>query len=375
MKVLYFGSYSRGSGYPRNDVIIKGLRASGIRLSECHVDLWRGSEHKARVASRLCSFLVFLPSLVLAWSRLTLKFLRMRKDYDVMIVGYTGHIDIFLARLLNRGRPLILDAFLSLREALIEDRKMFRVGGVWDKLLIWFDRAAAGMADRVLLDTDAHIDYYCSLARLPRSKFIRVFVGEEELDFKSRMSPQLEPATVLYFGTYLPLHGVDTILRAAKRLEDEGVVIEFIGNGPEYAKIRKLRDQIAAKNVRFLTEWIDKRRIAERIAASAICLGIFGRGEKTQRVIPCKAFLALAMGKPLITADTPAAAEALSHGENAYFVPAANSQALADGIRTLLNDSQLSAKIGRGGAKIFRKNFTPAAIGSRLLMELEKLVL
>jgi glycosyltransferase involved in cell wall biosynthesis len=374
MKILYFGTYSIDPSYPRNRVIIKGLRASGARVEECHVPLWHDPKDKNRLVSKLPVFVFSLPSLMLAWIRLTFRFFRMKRDYDVMIVGYTGHLDIFLARLLNRRRPLVFDAFLSLREALVEDRRLFRVGGLWDRVLKWLDRTAALLADRILLDTDEHIIYYASSACLSRSKFIRVFVGVEEDAFTPRKDRHLEPPMLLYFGTYLPLHGVDTIMRAAKLLEDKNVVIELIGNGPEYPKVRRLADELGLRNVRFKTKWLDTYSIADRVGVASICLGIFGEGGKARRVIPSKVFPALAMAKPLITGETPATAEVLRHGENAYLVPINNPQALARAIRILLDDNQLATNIGLGGAKTFRERFTPGAIGRELVAGLEKIV-
>jgi glycosyltransferase involved in cell wall biosynthesis len=226
----------------------------------------------------------------------------------------------------------------------------------------------------VLLDTDEHIDYYARSSCLSRSKFIRVFVGEDEDNFTPRNDSPPKPPMVLYFGTYLPLHGVDTIIRAAKLLRDENVVFELIGDGPEYQKTRRLVDELGLSNVRFETSWRDIHSIADRIAVSSICLGVFGAGEKARRVIPSKVFPALAMAKPLITGETPAVTEVLRHGENAYLIPLDNPWALARSIRILLADNQLAQKIGLGAAKIFRERFTPTAIGRELMRELEKIV-
>ena len=62
-----------------------------------------------------------------------------------------------------------------------------------------------------------------------------------------------------------------------------------------------------------------------------IVLGIFGESVKTMRVIPNKAYEALAMSLPLVTADTPAIRELLDE-RSAVLVPAADPQAIADAL-------------------------------------------
>ena len=49
MRVCYFGTYSTGPGYPRNRVIIKGLRENGIEVVECHKEIWDGCYAKIKV--------------------------------------------------------------------------------------------------------------------------------------------------------------------------------------------------------------------------------------------------------------------------------------------------------------------------------------
>ena len=100
MRVLYFGTYSKGDGYPRNDVIIKGLKKSGVEVTECHELLWRGTEEKLAGARLGVGIIKFLPRFLLAYLLLVKKFFRIH-NYDLIIVGYSGHIDIFLARLLT----------------------------------------------------------------------------------------------------------------------------------------------------------------------------------------------------------------------------------------------------------------------------------
>ena len=85
-------------------------------------------------------------------------------------------------------------------------------------------------------------------------------------------------------------------------------------------------------------EWIEYDDLPREYWGAGCALGIFGTSDKAQRVIPNKAYHALACGAPLITADTPAARELLRDGENALLVPPGDPAALAEAMRRLAAD-------------------------------------
>ena len=51
MRVLWFGTYSVGTGYPRNTVLMDALRAVGVEVETCHAPLFRGAADKVTAAS------------------------------------------------------------------------------------------------------------------------------------------------------------------------------------------------------------------------------------------------------------------------------------------------------------------------------------
>ncbi|HEY3207750.1 MAG TPA: hypothetical protein VGJ58_12420, partial [Gaiellaceae bacterium] len=98
LRALYFGTYERG--YPRNAQVISALRRAGVAVSERHVAVWDGREHKWEAG------IGAVPRLVLAQARL----LRRREAaFDVIVVGYPGHLDLPAARRAARGRPLVFN--------------------------------------------------------------------------------------------------------------------------------------------------------------------------------------------------------------------------------------------------------------------------
>lgn len=382
MRVLYFGTYSTGEGYPRNSVIIRGLRAHGVEVVECHQELWRDSSDKVGGASTRLALFKLAPRLLTTYASLVAHFARV-PHYDLMVVGYTGQIDIFLARLLNsfRRKPLVLDAFISLYDTVVNDRKLASPSSLKARLLWWLDKTSCAIADLVLLDTNAHIAYFVNEFGIPGKKFASLFVGGDELasragiasDKSERSLDKNAPFTVLYFGTYIPLHGIKYIVEAAALLKKRtDIRFIFIGEGQLLPSIKRLAARLGCTNIEFIDHWLAPADLAARIADADLCLGIFGATGKATRVIPCKVFDCMAFGKAILTADTPAARELLKDGETAILVESANPSAIAGAIERMTEEADRLETIGRRARKLYLERCTPAAIGAELLQVLTR---
>jgi glycosyltransferase involved in cell wall biosynthesis len=374
MRVCYFGTYD--ADYVRNRVIIAGLRAQGVEVVECHVPLWQETADKVRQAARG----LWNPRLVWralrAYVRLWRAYLGIGA-YDVMIVGYAGHIDVFPARLFTwlARKPLVLDVFLSVHETVTQDRELAAGRSLFAQMLYSIEKAGCHLADRLLLDTEADIQYFAHKYGLPQSKFDCVRVGADEALY-SPIQDQLEgPFTALYFGKFIPLHGIEHLVAAAKKLEvDPEIRVKFVGDGQTYQAMRTLADDLGVQNITWGPRWLEPERLRECIAQASVCLGIFGTSSKAQRVIPTKAYVALAMGKPLITADSPASREVFTSGRNAILCPAGDSLAIAQSILTLKRDENLRAAVAQAGYQLFLERFTTRAIGGQVRESLESLL-
>lgn len=376
MRIVHFGTYSVGEGYPRNSVVAGGLSRAGAEVIECHRDVWRGPGDKVRGVTSSWAAISAIFRFFRAWAGLTWEYLFNCPPHDLVIVGYSGHLDVFLARALAflKGKPVVLDAFLSLYEAVIEDRKLAQPSSLRACVLRLIDRASSKAAKLVLLDTNEHIKYYDEILGVSDDRFVRVFVGGEEESFYPRsITKQGGPAEILFFGSFLPLHGADVIVNAIRLLEKEkSIHFTLVGDGPEWENCHSLASGIAEDFLTWERLWVSYDDLSSKIANADICLGIFGASGKTSRVIPCKVFNILAMGRPLITADTAAAREALVNGENAYLVPPGDPEALANAILTLNNNPELMRKLAAEGLKTYRQKFSMEAIGKELYDELNR---
>ncbi len=242
----------------------------------------------------------------------------------------------------------------------MSDRARFRAGSLPARALELVDRRALRAADVVVADTEQHAQFLAELADLERVEVC--FVGAEERLFQP--GPAGEFTHALFVGKLIPLHGLETILEAA-RLAPE-LPFRIVGSGQLDALLAR-----RPENVEWVP-WVEYEQLAGELHAAGAALGIFGRSEKAARVIPNKAFQALACATPLVTADTPAARELLVDGESALLVPPGDASALASALRRLATDDALRARIAQGGLSAYRRHASEDVLGRRWLSILER---
>jgi glycosyltransferase involved in cell wall biosynthesis len=343
MRVLYFGTYERA--YPRNAQVIAALRRVGVEVAERHVPVWERQEHNWRAGPVAAARLGAAELRLLA---------RPQEAFDALLVGYPGHLDLPAARHAAGSRPVVFNPLVSLADTLVSDRGRFRPGGLAARALTAIDRHAFRAADLVVADTAAHAEHLAALTGAPRIEVC--FVGAEERLFVPGWSPP-EEFTALFVGKLIPLHGIETILAAAQLAPE--LRFRVVGSGQLDAL---LRDR--PPNVEHVP-WVDYERLPDELHGASCALGIFGSSAKAARVIPNKAFQALACATPLVTADTPAARELLRDGESALLVPTGDAEVLAAALRRLAADRELANTLSAGGVAAYRARSSEDVLGAR----------
>jgi len=354
LRVLYFGTYERD--YPRNAQVISALRGACVDVIERHVSVWEANAQKWRAGAQAAA------RLALAEARLLR---RPNEDFDVLIVGYPGHLDLTAARRVARGRPVVFNPLVSLYDTFVEDRRRFEPKSPAGRTLKAIDTRALRAADLVVADTKMNARFLADLAGLARERVEVCFVGAEERVFQPGWDPA-EPFTALFVGKLIPLHGVATVLEAARIAPD--IRFRVIGTGQ--------LDQLLTErppNVEHVA-WVDYERLPGELHVAGCALGVFGTSEKAGRVIPNKAFQALACGVPLITADTPAARELLVGEQSALLVPPGDAQALAAAVRRLAGDPALAQRLAEGGLQAYCNHASERVLGERWRGLIEQLV-
>jgi glycosyltransferase involved in cell wall biosynthesis len=187
-------------------------------------------------------------------------------------------------------------------------------------------------------------------------------------------------ATVIGFiSTFQPWHGAETLARAFVRLMQsepsyaDRVRLLMIGTGP---RLEAAREIIAAagfdRRARF-TGLVEQEHGPQYLAACDILASphvpnpdgtpFFGS--------PTKLFEYMAMGRAIVASDLDQIGEVLRHGQTAWLVPAADADALAAGLRRLVDDSALRAALGDAARRAVLAQHTWRAHVLKILAALE----
>lgn len=372
MRVLLWGVYDTSK--PRIRILRNGLRKAGVDLVEIHTSVWEDIQDKSQIRG-LGKRTRLMIRWLFAYPGLVYKLLRAPKP-DLILVSYPGILDAFMAAAAGRirGIPVVWDVFLSLYDTIVEDRRMWSDKGLPARTLHFLENVALRCVDLAFMDTKAHARRVEDLFHLPAHSCEAVWVGVETEHFLHGAAapvPVGPDLRVLFYGQFIPLHGIDTIIKAARLLKDEPVEWILIGKGQEDGRIRAQLAQDPLPKVRWI-EWVEYEILKEWLSAADVCLGIFGTSEKAASVIPNKVFQIIASGRPLITRDSPAIRELLAPDfPCTSLVPAGNPEALA---ASIMRHATANVGVGEGPHchEALQDDIDAVAIGRQFIQMIQR---
>ncbi|HWB33732.1 MAG TPA: glycosyltransferase [Candidatus Paceibacterota bacterium] len=341
LRVCWFGIYD--PSYPRNDILLRGLRTNGAEIIECHAD-WRDKNRYKILREKLRA---------------------LDGAYDIVYAAHPSPGPVLVAKLVSR-KPVVMDALYSMFDAAVNDRQEMpwyhpRAMKLW--ILDWLSALAC---DAMVVDTIEDQKYWSRFPFVRASKMLVLYTGiQEQIFYPAEHEPAGREFLVSFHGFYIPLQGVDRIVEAARLLRDEpDIRFRFIGSGQLSKKVDGLIEKYGLTTIEQVG-----RKTSEEVAALSreahVVLGIFGATNKAQRVVPNKVYEGLGLRKPVITMDTPAVREIFDDADLLLIDNAPES--IAQAIRSLKADPAHAREIAeRGHAKVTTR-YSPTPLGGQLL--------
>jgi len=298
-----------------------------------------------------------------------ISFLRIKHkhDPDCFMIGFRGHEIFWFIRILAGKKPIIFDALMSPYAALAEERKKGNVGLMLSGFVWWIERSILKNANLILTDTTLHRYYFARKFNVKPEKIIPVPVGAlEGVIVRDAIYQKREHVfKVLFYGSFLPLHGVDVILRAAARLKHLSIRFDFIGGKEE--NIKKLYSQCAILGIKNFThrKWVHfEKLLGEEIPKTDICLGgPFGNTPQAKRVVTGKTCQCLAMGKATVIGAIYAE-YGFADKENCLIVRQGDHSELEDALRWAFTNRDKLRSIGERGRELYNRQFSTKAAQS-----------
>ena len=255
------------------------------------------------------------------------------KEACEVLVAFPGHYLMPLAWILTRWprKKLVFDAFISLHDTLVDDRKKVSRWHPYAWFLFMMDFISCHAADEVLIDTEEHRKFFMKRFSLRHERIRTVYLdARTDIFFPRERKSNPDIFEVFFYGTYIPLQGIEYIIKAAASLIDTNPRIHFtlVGSGQTHKEMLQIAKNKNCTNITF-KERIPFTELPEYICNANVCLGIFGTSEKSKRVIPHKVYDAVACGVPILTADTPAIHEKLNEWKNVHLCKAGDGEDIA----------------------------------------------
>ncbi len=325
----------RKLSYNRTQVLIKGLE----KLPEVELKTYEFGEKTKETGKKLSE---------------------LAQNVDYIFVPAFRHKDVaFVKKYTNK--KIIFDPLISNYLTKVIDYKHW-----WKAPLKYLsDVVPMRNCDVLIADTQQHKNYFVQKFRIPASKIVVVPVGVILEDFMLENQPVNDKFRVGFYGSFVPLQGVDKIVQTALELKNHNdITFDLIGGGITDIA-REMAKKYKLTNVNFYG-WFDYTKLIEKINTFDVCLGIFGNSVKADFVIPNKIFHYAALKKPIITKDTAGIRE-IFDGKNDVFLIPNDPQKIANAILELKNNKTKRNEMSENCFSIVAQNYNEVEIAKRLV--------
>ncbi|MFL2650579.1 MAG: glycosyltransferase [Anaerolineales bacterium] len=356
MRICYFGAFDLS--YTRNNFIRRALELNDCQITYCNVPQSWPTYKKV------------LP--------LIKQYKKIWRECDLIVVAEFCQTVVPLAWLLGQitGRPVIFDMVIGLYEASVLERGRYSINSFTARKLYFVDKIAGMLSKKVLTGTMAYKEYLVNEFKISPKKVQVTPLGVDDHLFfpKPKSETNTDRFVIMYHGSYIPNHGVETIIQAAANLSQyPDLTFRLVGDGEGKSHAMQLADKLGVENIEFLSK-VPFEQLSDCIANSDIVLGVFGDTSQARKAMANKILEGLAMQKPVVTGNTMSIRENFKHKEHLWLVPLADASALSESLILLSKDTKLMTQLAESGCLRVIDRLTPIAVGKDLVDSLHTMI-
>lgn len=335
---------SNAAAYPRNQVLIRALRD----VMTVEIDS------------------AFAPDKTKNLALAAYFFKHDFKAREVLFIWPAGRMLVSMLILKYfRHKHIAYDAFTSMYDSLVNDRRIIQRNSLKAFYHYWRDYFCLHLADFLIFDTPSHQKHIFNLFKLGPSKKFSILPVTLDLDWiKNIPTPPKNTKfagheiNLLFYGTFIPLQGIRYIIQAAHLTRDLNIHFWILGQGQTYPEMRQLADRTEVNDRLTFLPLVAYEDLFGYIKEADICLGIFGDTEKAQRIIPNKVLECAACAKPIITGANSELSKFFKEGESIIYCPMGKAAALADKIRWAVSHLDQMSALAVNAQKVVEQNFS-----------------
>ncbi len=172
------------------------------------------------------------------------------------------------------------------------------------------------------------------------------------------------PIRFLLVARLLKAKGIAEYAQAARRLRHRYPDLKFqlLGphdRNPDSISEIELQSWVTDGTIDYLGETRDVRPYIEE--CTVFVLPSYREG------IPRAVLEAMAMGRPIVTTDTPGCRSTVEDGENGFLVPSRNTDKLAEAMERFVKDPELAARLGARSYELVRERFDVHTVNATIM--------
>jgi len=236
------------------------------------------------------------------------------------------------------------------------------------RLKLFVLKKALSFSDRIIAVTPGIKSSLENLYNIPGEKIVVVSNGANTSLFKPleqdtcRKELSLSPGPyVCFVGNLAPWQGVEYLVKAAPSVLSRLPECRFliVGDGIMKNELIILSKELEVEDKFIFTGVVAYEKVPRYINASDACVAPFivARNAKIG-LSPLKLYEYMACGKPVVASNISGVSDALESSQGGIPVLPENPGALAEAIIKLLEDSELSKKMGSKGLSYVTENYS-----------------